>query len=84
MRRFFDTLDFQSWNPTPSGKTGSPGGLVYEFDPPPGDVLEVSLDARSSPGRFGGTDECSVSVLDRGSPVATVSFESSRMPRWTS
>ena len=77
---FFDDLDFQSWYPTPSAETGSGAELVYEFDPPPGDVLEVSLDARSAPGQFGEVEDCRIAVLQQDIPVAEVSFGSWRMP----
>lgn len=77
---WFDHLDFQSWYPTPSAETGSRGRLVYEFDPPPGDVLEVSLDARAAPGQFGGVERCEVAVLEEDEPAVSVSFRTWRMP----
>lgn len=77
---FFDNLDFQSWYPTPSAETGERGRLVYEFDAPRVPTFEVSLDARSAPGPFGGVEECTVSVLEAGSPVVSVDFRTWRMP----
>jgi hypothetical protein len=67
----FDHLDFQSWYPNPSAETGDTSELRYEFDPPDGEVFEVSLDARAAPGQFGGVDDVE---------VVSVSFTSWRMP----
>lgn len=77
---WFDHLDFQSWYPTPSAETGSADRLLYEFDPPPGETLEISLDARTSPGQFGGVARCEVDVLEQDQPVVSVSFRTWRLP----
>jgi hypothetical protein len=76
----FDHLDFQSWYPTPSAETGDTSELLYEFDPPGGQVFEVSLDARSAPGQFGGVEDCTVRVLEDDVERVSVSFKSWRMP----
>lgn len=75
-----DTLDFHSWYPTPSAETGAPSALVYEFDVPPGETLEVSLDARHTPEQLTEYVECEISVLEQDEPVASVSFTSWRLP----
>jgi len=76
----FDDLDFQSWYPTPSAETGDTSELVYEFDPPNGEVFELSLDARAAPGQFGEVEECTVTVVDGTVDLVSVSFTSWRMP----
>jgi hypothetical protein len=76
----FDDLDFQSWYPTPSAETGDSAELLYEFDPPDGQVFEVSLDARSAPGQFGEVEDCTVTVLEQDVELASVSFRTWRMP----
>jgi hypothetical protein len=76
----FDHLDFQNWYPNPSKETGDATRLVYEFDPPDGDTFEVSLDARSAPGQFGGIEDCKVALLDKDVEVASTTFHSWRMP----
>jgi hypothetical protein len=76
----FDDLDFQSWYPTPSAETGDTSELVYEFDPPDGQVFELSLDARAAPGQFGEVEDCTITVLEQGVEVVSVSFNSWRMP----
>jgi hypothetical protein len=77
---FFDNLDFQGWYPSPASEAGDPDAVVYEFDPPRADTLEISLDARSAPGQFAGVERCSVEVLEADAPVAGISFTSWRMP----
>ncbi|WP_051204105.1 hypothetical protein [Nocardioides sp. CF8] len=77
----FDDLDFQNWYPNPAAETSQPPWVIYEFDPPPtGDVLEISLDARVAPGRFGAIDDCGLSVLVDDQPVVGASFTVWRMP----
>ena len=76
----FDDLDFQSWYPSPSAETGDTSDLLYEFDPPDGQVFEVSLDARSAPGQFGEVETCTVTLLDENVELASVSFQTWRMP----
>jgi hypothetical protein len=76
----FDHLDFQNWYPNPSKETGDATRLEYEFDPPDGDTFEVSLDARSAPGQFGGVEDCKVALLEESTEVASVTFHSWRMP----
>jgi hypothetical protein len=77
---YFDHLDFQSWYPTPSAETGTPRTLDYEFDPPTGDLLEISLDARTAPGQFGGRETCTITLLDRDKPVTSVTISTWRLP----
>lgn len=77
---WFDHQDFQSWYPTPSSEVGEADQLVYEFDPPTGDTLEVSLDAHTAPGDFGGRDRCSIELLENDVAVATVEFTTWRLP----
>jgi hypothetical protein len=77
---FFDDLDFQNWYPTPSKETGDAAQIFYEFDPPDGQVFEVSLDARAAPGQFGGVEDCTVTLFEEDVEVVSVSFDSWRMP----
>jgi hypothetical protein len=76
----FDDLDFQNWYPNPSAETGDLGKLLYEFDPPAGNVFEVSLDARSAPGSFGEIEDCKVRLLEDDAEVLSVVFHTWRMP----
>lgn len=66
--------DFQALWPEPSEMTATPQDVVMTFDPPDGDVLRVSLDARIQPSEQSGRDG-RVAVLDDGGDVAVeVSF----------
>ena len=76
----FDHLDFQSWFPSPSAEVGEAGVVVYEFDPPTGDVLEISLDARTAPGQLGGVDRYHVALLVDDESTARTPFTVWRMP----
>lgn len=77
---WFDDFDFHTWYPAPAAETAEPGSLLYEFDPPPGDVLEVSLDAQAGHGELGSIDECEIRLLEGETPVASVRFTTWRMP----
>jgi hypothetical protein len=69
-----ERFDFQNWYPNPSKETASPDFVYYEFDPPPGDVLQVSLDARTSPDQNGSAGRYQVRVLDGSTTLTTVGF----------
>jgi len=77
---FFDDADFQNWYPNPAAETAEPGRVVYEFDPPPGDVFEVRLDARTAPQQFGEVDDCTVALLLGDQPLLDTTFTVWRMP----
>jgi hypothetical protein len=77
---FFDHFDFQNWYPNPSAETSSPGRVIYEFDPPSGSVLDVSLDARTAPGQLGGREACRIALLEDDEPVVSVAFTTWVMP----
>jgi hypothetical protein len=69
-----ERFDFQNFYPNPAAETASGGTVHYEFDPPPGDVFELDLDARTAPDQNGSTTVYRTAVLDAGEPVASVSF----------
>lgn len=52
----FDRLDFQNWYPNPAAEIGEGTHVLYEFDPPDGTTLAVSLDARVAPTQWGSRD----------------------------
>ena len=47
--KYFDLFDENGLDPEPTSSTTSGDLLVWEFDPPEGDTLEVSFDARIEP-----------------------------------
>jgi hypothetical protein len=79
-RQMFERFDFQNFYPNPSTETGSDDYLYYEFDPPPGDRLRVSLDARTSPDQNGSAERYQVALVVAGQPVTEVSFRLVVMP----
>lgn len=76
---YFGMFDFNGLDPEPSATTATGDLLIWEFDPPPGDVLRISLDARTEPavqsGRAGET-----AVLSDGDPVVRVRYTTRVMP----
>lgn len=77
---YLSIWDENGLDPSPTAETASPGTLEWEFDPPPGDALAISFDARIEPGAQQGKQGW-VSVLDdAGNPVVSVSFRTRLRP----
>jgi hypothetical protein len=57
--KYLDMFDENGFDPSAAKVTATPEEVIWEFDPPPGDTLAVSLDARIEPsvqwGRLGET-----------------------------
>lgn len=71
--------DENGLDPQPSAETAGDRWLIWEFDPPPGDVLFVSYDARIEPSvQSGRSGEVAVLVDDQ--PVVSVRFHTRVMP----
>lgn len=69
-----ERFDFQNFYPNPAAETATGADLLYEFDPPPGDTLLLSLDARTAPDQNGSTEVYRVALLVEGRAVAQVRF----------
>jgi hypothetical protein len=54
--------------------------VYYEFDPPPGDVFELNLDARTAPDQNGSTTVYRTALILKDRPVTDVSFRLWVMP----
>lgn len=76
----FDRLDFQNWYPNPSSEVGEGRHVVYEFDPPEGNTLGISLDARVAPTQWGGVDTYRMWVEENGRPVLETDYTVWVMP----
>jgi hypothetical protein len=77
--KYMDLFDENGFDPQPSKATATPDAVVWEFDPPDGDTIGVSLDGRIEPGaQWGGTGE--TSVLVDGKPVVTVKYKTWVLP----
>jgi len=77
--KYLDLFDENGFDPQPSKSTATPDTVIWEFDPPDGDTLGVSLDARIEPGaQWGRTGE--TSVLVEGQPVVTAKYKTWVLP----
>ena len=77
--KYLDLFDENGFDPEPSKSTATADEVVWEFDPPDGDTLGISLDGRVEPGvHRGRTGE--TSVLVDGKPVVTVKYKTWVMP----
>jgi len=77
--KYLDLFDENGFDPQPSKATATADRLIWEFDPPDGDTLTVSLDGRVEPGaQWGRTGE--TAVLVDGTPVVSVKYKTWVMP----
>ena len=59
--------------------TSTGEAITWQFEPPPGDVLSVSFDARIEPGVQWGKSGWT-SVMENGRPVVTARYHTWIMP----
>ena len=77
--KYLDLFDENGFDPQPSRSSATPDEVVWEFAPPDGDILGVSLDGRIEPGaQWGRTGE--TSVLVDGKPVVTARYKTWVLP----
>ncbi len=77
--KYLDMFDENGFDPEPSRTTANADTVFWEFEPPEGDTLRVSLDARLEPGvQWGRTGE--TSVLADGAPVVTTRYKTWVLP----
>lgn len=77
---YLDLFDENGFEPEPSKVTATPDEVIWEFEPPPGDTLRVSLDARIEPAaQWGRSAETSVLGED-GQPVVTARYKTWVLP----
>ena len=76
---YLDIYETQAFHPEPSAEWRDGRTLYLQFDSPPGDTMVVSYDAYIQPaaqeGRRG-----TLSVMQDGTPVATVPIQTTLMP----
>jgi len=72
-RTYLEAWDLNGILPAPAAETAEGRWIIWEFDPPPGDVLTVTYEARIEPGE---QDDVPghVAVMVEEEPVATVDF----------
>ncbi|HLM18947.1 MAG TPA: hypothetical protein VK549_14085 [Acidimicrobiia bacterium] len=78
-QQYLTLFDENGISPAPSAETSSGEFLLWEFDPPVGDMLTVYLDARIEPqmqhGRTG-----VAAVIEDDTPVVSVEFHTALRP----
>ena len=77
--KYLDMFDENGFEPQPSRTTADAETVFWEFEPPEGDTLGVSLDARLEPGVHWGR-EGETSVLVDGEPVVTARYKTWVLP----
>lgn len=77
--KYLDMFDENGFEPEPTKTTATPDEVIWEFDPPDGDTLGISLDARIEPGVQWGK-EGRTSVLVDGEPVVTAKYKTWILP----
>lgn len=77
--KYLDLFDENGFEPEPSKTTATPDEVIWEFDPPDGDTLGISLDGRIEPGVQWGR-EGRTSVLVDGESVVTARYKTWIMP----
>jgi len=78
---YFDAFDENGLDPDPAQSVSDGSRSIWKFDPPPGDVMAVSFDARIEPGVQLTRLKGEVAVLDEaGSDVVTARFRTLVMP----
>ena len=77
--RYFDLFDFNNLDPTPASVVSTVEVSIWEFDPPPGDTLVVTLDGRIEPAQQAGR-AATTSVLEGDVPVVSLAYQTRVMP----
>lgn len=78
-QRYFDIFETQGFHPNPSKETGDGTMLMFEFDPPAGDVFSVDYDAYIQPSsQLGRPGE--VWLMDGDRPRVQVSYRTWLLP----
>ncbi|MGH8990831.1 MAG: hypothetical protein ACRDYV_05700 [Acidimicrobiia bacterium] len=76
---YLDLFDENGFDPQPAKVTATPDAVIWEFEPPPGDTLAVSLDARIEPAAQWGRSAVT-SVLEEGRPVVSARYKTWVLP----
>jgi hypothetical protein len=76
---YFNLFDFNNLDPTPSEAITTGVVSIWTFDPPPSEVLRITLDARLEPARQHGS-KATTSLLVDGVAAASVDYQTKVMP----
>jgi hypothetical protein len=69
---YLEIFDDNGFEPDPAEVTTEGGYVIWTFDPPPGDRLEIILDARIEPGVFG--RERGTTIVSVGDDQVTLDY----------
>ena len=78
-RAYLAMWDENGLVPAPAAETTNGPWVEWEFDPPTGDTLVVTYDARIEPGAQSGRDGA-VAVVEDGGVVVSVTFHTKVRP----
>jgi hypothetical protein len=76
---YFDLFDENGLSPDPASATAGDDRLILEFDPPPGEVLQINYDGRIGPNVQWGKRATTEVVVD-GEPVVDVTYRTWVLP----
>ncbi|HEY3208627.1 MAG TPA: hypothetical protein VGL18_02370 [Actinomycetota bacterium] len=76
---YFNLFDFNNLDPMPSKSMTSSELSIWEFDPPVGDTLRITFDARLEPARQHGS-MATTSILENDLPVVSIHYQTRVMP----
>jgi len=76
---YFNLFDFNNLDPMPATSTTSEDVSIWEFDPPAGDTLRITMDARLEPARQYGS-VATTSILVNDLPVVSIRYQTRVMP----
>ena len=78
-RRYLMLFDHNVFYPDPASVTATRDRLIFEFDPPPGDVFRVTMDGRIEPTEHR-SQSAATSLLVDDVAVVTVSYTTRVVP----
>lgn len=76
---YFNLFDFNNLDPTPSKLTTTGSQSIWTFEPPAGEVMRITMDARLEPARQHGS-KATTSVVVDGTTEVSVSYQTRVMP----
>lgn len=78
---YLSAVDAQSPEPDPSSATSDGDNVIFQFDPPGGNVFEVSWETEVDPAANMGRKEATVAVLGSdGNPLVSVALRTWVLP----
>lgn len=78
-KEWLDLFDLNSIRPEPDSASADGERLLLSFEPPPGELLEATLDLTLRPA-VRRTQPATVSVIEGGAPLVSVDFETAVVP----